>query len=215
MTIFRVVAAVALIVGTGLVHGAWTGRWGRSKAVADVAQRIESVPMEIGEWTATGLEIPAPDRQTAGSEAYLARRYLNRHRGTGVSVTLLAGQPGRISAHTPDACFPSAGYSLTSLAPFQRRYGPDARRAELQTAVALHEGPNPAALRIFWSWNAGKGWTAPAQPRWEFAQESVLCKLYVVRESTAGVVEPGDDPCNDFLGLFLPELDRCVFSMPR
>jgi hypothetical protein len=52
-------------------------------------------------------------------------------------------------------------------------------------------------------------------PRWEFARESVLCKLYVVRETAGALIGPADDPCIDFLGVFLPELDKKVFSLPK
>ena len=42
-----------------------------------------------------------------------------------------------------------------------------------------------------------------------------LCKLYVIRETAGAAVDPEDDPCNDFLNVFLPELDRLVFSGPK
>jgi hypothetical protein len=59
------------------------------------------------------------------------------------------------------------------------------------------------------------GWSAPEDARWRFAPEPTLCKLYVIRETGGASVEPADDPCNDFMGVFLPELDRLAFSEPK
>ena len=168
--------------------------------------------MVIGDWKGTAFELPAEERAMAGAVACLARRYTNPSRGVSVSVLLLGGLPGKISTHTPDVCYPGAGYTLDSPSAFQCRDGPDERQAEFRTALATREGTNPSVLRIFWSWNASKGWTAPEEPRWNFAAEPALCKLYVIRETAGAVVDPGDDPCNDFLSVFLPELDRLVFS---
>ncbi len=46
----RISAALVLIVGAGLVHGAWTNRWGPSPALTALAARFESVPQVIGDW---------------------------------------------------------------------------------------------------------------------------------------------------------------------
>jgi len=211
----RISAAVVLIIGAGLVHGAWTHRWGPSPALAALGARFESVPMVIGDWKGTVFEVPPEDRAMAGAVACLGRVYSNPSRGVSVSVLLLGGLPGKISTHTPDVCYNGGGYTVDSPSAFQRRDGPDEHQAEFRTALATRGGTSPSVLRIFWSWNASKGWSAPEEPRWKFAAEPALCKLYVIRETAGAVVDPGADPCNDFLSVFLPELDRKVFSAPN
>jgi len=215
MDIIRISAALVLIVGAGLVHGAWTNRWGPSAELSALAGRFESVPMVIGAWKGTAFELPAEERAMTGAVACLARRYSNSSRGVTVSVLMLGGLPGAITTHTPEVCYPGAGYTLRAPSPFDSRYGPDERRAGFQTALATREGTRPSVLRIFWSWNASKGWLTPENARWSFASEPALCKLYVIRETAGAVVDPGGDPCNDFLSVFLPELDRLVFSTPK
>src|SRR5262249_32086165 len=144
--------AIILIVGAGLVHGAWTNRWGRSAALATLVQRFESVPMVIGDWKATALELPARERVLAGAEAWLVRAYVNSSRGIAVTVVLLGGLPGDIATHTPDVCYPSAGYGMNAPESFKSRYGPQSRPAEFQTARSVREGTSPSVLRLFWSW---------------------------------------------------------------
>ena len=72
----RVSAAVILIVGAGLVHGAWTERWRPSREVASLAARFESVPLAVGDWNGTPFELPAEDRSSRG------RRWLASPGGT-------------------------------------------------------------------------------------------------------------------------------------
>jgi hypothetical protein len=212
MGIIRTAAIAAVIIGAGLVHGAWTNRWGRSPEMAALAARFESVPMAIGEWTAAPFELGVRERKMAGAEACLARAYTNPGRGVTVSVLLIGGLPGKISTHTPEICYTAAGYDLGTPAAYDRRYGPDGRRANFRTALATRRGANPDALRILWTWHASTGWVAPEEPRLTFASEPTLCKLYVVRKAGGAAVEPDRDPCNDFLDVLLPVLDRTVFA---
>jgi len=215
LRVIQIAAAAALILGAGLVHGSWTHRWGASPALAALAARFESVPMVIGDWKATSFELGARERTMAGAEACLGRVYTNARRGATVSVLLLGGLPGDITTHTPDVCYRGAGYALSVPAPFEYRRGPEAPPAGFRTALAERGGANPSILRIFWTWRSSMGWSAPEDARWRFASEPSLCKLYVIRETGGAAVEPVDDPCNDFMNVFLPELDRLAFSEPK
>jgi hypothetical protein len=211
----RILAAAILIIGAGLVHGSWTNRWRPSRALANQAARLDAIPTVIGDWTGTPFAVPAPDLAMAGAVNYMARRYTNPRRDVTLTVLMLCGLPGDISLHTPEACYPGAGFTLGDTAVFTRTYGSPEHRAEFRTAVATRAGTNPAMLRIFWGWNASKGWLAPQDARWTFASEPALCKLYVVRETAGSIPDPSDDACNQFLTLLLPALDRSVFSDPQ
>ncbi len=208
----RIVAAVTLIVGAGLVQGTYCGRFGSSCAESALRARIESLPMTIGDWKGTMFELPAPERDLAGATACFAAVYTNANRGVTVSVLLLGGNPGKISVHTPDICYRGEGYSTSAAGEFDYSYGQEPRHAMFRTIVATRGGTTPSVLRVFWSWNNSKGWSAPEDPRFSFALEPALCKLYVVRETWGQVVDPATDPCKDFLAVFLPEVDRRLLS---
>ena len=162
----QIIIAAAFLVGVGYVHGKWTNRWGPSPEIAALTARFESVPMEIGDWTATPFEIGLPERKLAGAEAYLARVYTNPGRGATVSVLLIGGLPGKISTHTPEICYTAAGYDLGTPSAYDRRYSQDGRQAHLRTALAIRGLADPDALRIFWTWHASTGWAAPGNPAW-------------------------------------------------
>ncbi len=204
------VAALALIVGSGRMHGAWTNRWRTSPALAELAARLDSVPTVLGDWTATSQAIPSRHMAIAGAVGQISRVYTNPIKGLTVTVLMLCGLPGNISVHTPDVCYPGAGYTLGDAERFVHRYGVPERKAEFQTAIASRAGTNPSRLRLYWAWHGSSGWSAPENARWAFAAEPMLSKLYIVRETGGVAVDPKDDPSTQLLSLLLPELDRVM-----
>ncbi len=148
------VAALALIVGSGLVHGAWTKRWRTAPALAELAARLESVPTVLEDWTATSQAIDPRELAMAGA----------------------------------------VGHELRSFRP----------------PSPAGQGPNHPRLRLYWAWHGSSGWSAPENPRWAFAAEPMLSKLYIVRETGGVAVDPKEDLCAQFLSLLLPELDRVM-----
>jgi hypothetical protein len=214
--LFRGAAAVVLIVGAGLIHGTWTNRWGASPELSALHAKFESIPLVIGDWKGTRQTLPVRELTMTGASSYFSAMYINPTRGASVSVLLLGGLPGKIATHTPDVCYPGAGFTLSQPSQANYVYGAGKDRAVFQTAVASKlTGTNPIELQIVWSWNNAKGWTAPESPRLSFASDPMLCKLYVTRQAGSANVEPTSDPGADFLSVFLPELDRSVFSVPK
>ncbi len=151
----------------------------------------------------------------AGAVACLARVYTNPSRGVSVSVLLLGGLPGKISTHTPDVCYRGAGYTLDSPARFRLPLRPRRTAGGIPNGPGNAGGDEPVRLADLLELERLEGVAAPDEPRWKFAAAPALCKLYVIRETAGAVVDPGRDPCNDFLSVFLPELDRLVFSAPK
>jgi Protein of unknown function (DUF3485) len=216
INVIRISVSVMLIVNAGIVHGAWTNRWGPSRSLTALAARFESVPMVICDWKALELVMDPRERAMVGGVACLSRVYANQSRGVAVSVVLLGGLRADISRHTPHVCYTGARFILNSSSLYPFHYGVDEQRqSEFQTAVATRRGTNLSILRVFLGWNASKGWAPPSEPRWTYGSASTLCKPYVARETAGAVVAPGIDPCNDFPRVFLPELNRLVFATSK
>ena len=206
----RIAVALVLIIGTGLVHGTWTNRWRLSPGLTELAARLNTVPEVLGDWKATSRrELPPRELAMTGAVGYISRTYTNPSKALAVSVLLLSGLPGTITTHTPDACYPGVGYTLGNAEKFELKYGAG-QRAEFQTAVASRDGAHPSHLRLYWSWCSSKGWSAPEDARWALAAEPMLSKLYVVRETVGAKIAPKDDPCDEFMTLLLPALDRAM-----
>ncbi len=207
-----VLASLTLIAGAGALHGRWTNRWEPAPELGRAADRLALIPLSVGDWRGKDYELDREQAEAARLAGYCYRRYENRRSRRAVSVLLVCGRPGPVAAHTPDVCYPGAGYRLKAApAPFTLDYGGGAA-AGFKTARFRRDAEVGAEeLRIFWSWSAGSGWSAPDNPRWSFARHPALYKLYAIREKSVKEDRRAeDDPCVGLLTLLLPELDRAL-----
>jgi hypothetical protein len=212
------IIAVAIVAVSGVVHGLHTDRWGQRAEVADRAAAIDRVPMIIGDWDGRPVAIDPRVLEAAGAAGHVSRRYVNRSNGDAVSVVLLCGRPGPISVHTPDVCYQSAGRSMLGqqarkLVDYTTSNGVK-RSAEFFSAEFRKQSvTTTSSMHVFWTWNAGRSWSAPDNPRLKFAAAPALYKLYVSRESAQATASPEPDLGLEFLRLLVPELDRALFPL--
>jgi hypothetical protein len=205
------IVALFLIVATGYVHGRLTNRWSGSPATAEAVAKVARLPMEIGPWRGQEYELDAAVLKRAGIDGYAGRRYVDPRSGAAVTILFVCGRPGPISAHTPEVCYPGAGYEPQGEA--VRRsipVGGSGPPAEfLVCDFARPAVPASPTTRILWSWNGGAGWETSRNPRLSFARYPNLYKLYVLSERTE---KSGDDPVPGFLELLLPALQSILTS---
>jgi hypothetical protein len=202
-------AASLLIVATGLMHGAWTDRWARSADITEAAARLPEIPMTLGTWEGKDLE-PGAGSSLPGIAGSLRREYTDRRRGVRVVIALVAGRPGPVATHTPEACYGANGYFV---GPKKVSSLPGGAKFWYSEAVKTRE-TDEARLRIYWAWNGGTGWVAAADarqelPRWK---HPVLHKLYVVRDLSQASGDTGPDACEELLKELLPAMQRALFS---
>jgi hypothetical protein len=210
-----VLLAALLLVFSGVFHGIHTGRWSTSAEVETAAARCESLPLKIGEWLGEEAS-PLPDAEIKLAEiaGYVTRKYTNS-KGDHIQVLLLWGRPGPIAVHTPEVCFPGAGYKIIGERQ-KRRATPsdDDPSDEFWTARFKSSKPQTPPIRAFWAWSDGGEWRAADHPRWGYARSDYLYKLYVIR-GMAHLDEPiKTDPCVDLLNVLVPELRRALSTDP-
>lgn len=78
---------------------------------------LSSFPRTLGEWQAAeGLEstLDPEVARIAGSADHLIRTYVNETSGERAEVLVLYGSAFLVWAHTPDACYPAAGFRQVS-----------------------------------------------------------------------------------------------------
>lgn len=205
-------AALAFLVSYGIAEGLWTNRWHTSDALDRSVARLDAVPRLIGEWQ--GVDQKLDPRQVARAEmsGYLMRRYVHAKSGAVVNVLLVCGRPGPTSVHSPDICYAGAGYTPAG-APTRR--GITAGKTGVPSfwvAQFQKPGPAPEPLRIYWAWGAEGEWLAADRPRIELAHHAVLYKLYVVRSLSSSDESLTNDPSDEFLQQFLPEVREALFA---
>jgi Protein of unknown function (DUF3485) len=210
------IAATCLLLGDGLLFGLWSNRWQDSSQLPRAVKSLEDLPLTIGAWR--GQPLPALDERVctiAGFAGHIHRRYENPSAGKSVTVLLACGAFGPISVHTPEVCFAGGGYiqgGATTTCNLDLPKSPAAHLWTAQFAKAAADGP--VKLRVYWTWNARRAWQAPSNPRWEFAGEPVLYKLYVIQEVRGEENTSAEDQCQAFLRVLLPELDKDLAFKP-
>lgn len=211
MRLVPAIIALLLIIASGVVHGLQSHRWGAPVERTAALSRLKQIPAALETWTSEDLEIPANQLLAAGAEGYVARRYLNRADGSTVNLMILAGGSGPISLHPPTVCFVGAGWQLTR-APERCRFERDAstKDAFWETTFRRDEAGTSIDLLTLWGWSSGGAWTASASPRFEFAGEPFLCKLYLTSAGTPDDPEAARRAINEFVKVFLPQIDAAL-----
>ncbi len=209
---FVTMTVFALLAGAGALHGLWTGRWAPGPDATAAGARFDRVPMTVGDWDGTDINV---DRKMLPQEVvgpYLMRRYANRVDGSVVSLFLTSGRPGpTLVHHTPLTCYPSAGYAV-SAPPSPYAVEAEGGPAEFRVAgFSKAAGAVPTHVRVFWSWSGDGRWRAPDEPRLPFARYPVLFKLYVIRQLVAEDEPLQGEPCAEFLRHLVPGLNQALF----
>lgn len=197
-------ASLAVVIATGIGHGAWTGRWKSSPDRAASEARPGRVPAALGPWRGEPLAFDRREVERSGVDGCVARRYVDEESGESLTMLLVSGAPGPVAVHTPDVCYAGAGYEEVS-APSHREIRPEGSSRGADFLVAEYrkrDVAQPCYLRVYWAWSRGGAWAAPPNPRVAFATASILYKVYVVRELSAPGEARDEDPAIDFIARF-------------
>jgi hypothetical protein len=208
-------AGLVLLLGAAVVHGLWTDRWGSTRDLDQALARLDRIPSTLAGWTVRDVPVDADQAEGAarvGIARVVRKQFIRAGDGQSVSVILMGGRFGPLCVHTPDVCFGGAGYVMSSRQMRQEIVCENGSTVSFWTAEFKKPGAVEAApLRIYWGWNASKGWQAPDNPRYAFRMQPVLFKLYLVREITPASTSLTDDPAVALLKTWLPALDEALF----
>jgi hypothetical protein len=205
-------AGLAIILGAGLVHGVWTERWQPRRELQDAVARLQNLPGNLGPWKQSPAKLDPEALRQAEAVGHWSKEYTHEGGGNTVLVILLCGRPGPMSVHRPEHCYSGAGFEMTAPPfPYEVLAEDGSRLAQCWSAkFRQQDAADPTRLRIFWTWFAGGSWQAPESPRFVFAGNPALYKLYVVRVMTAAQERFEEDPCLDFLRRLLPALTQAL-----
>ena len=204
-----ILLTLALLLTGGIVHGLYSDRWRTTRELEDGIERLPSVPLEVADWK--GEEQPTKDDEfaQAGATGYWSRIY--RKEKHEILVILMVGRAGRMSVHTPEVCYQGAGYKISGSPRNHKLLGVAGDEvADFRTANFVKPGQAHSELQLFWTWNAGEGWTAPINPRWQFAGKPALYKLYFSHAVAGLSASTPKRQMEDFLRSFIPALEDAL-----
>jgi hypothetical protein len=210
-------AALALVLGSGWVHGMWSGRWQEQDSLVEAVARVDQVPLTLGDsatapptWTARPEETDEGSFAQTGALAYWARTYTHASGNHHVLVILMCGRPKNMAVHTPEVCYQGAGFKMVGVPETWnvswQEIASEAR-ASFWTAQFRKETGFTGGLRLFWGWNSQGEWQALRNPRWDARGEPFLYKMYVSHD----VVGADTRLAQEFMQEFLPTLQKTLF----
>jgi hypothetical protein len=208
-----------LIIGLSFYEGMYLkDRWGEPGAeAAEMGKRFKNVPKKIGDWVGQDMPVDEQNRKTAGAVNYVSRFYKNEKTGREVRLWLIVGHSRDIVRHTPNICYPNAGF---------RQDSPEIRHqvslkgkdpAEFYTAKFIKESSfGRIAERVFWAWNspATNKWEAPDTARHHYGLTKALYKVYFTTNTFGDEKTAEDSVAAEFAELMLPEIDKALFPEP-
>jgi len=209
-----VLASAVLLLGTGLLHGFITNRWGNSSGLKEAISRLDRLPLTADDWEGTVLKRDVDAQTVRKSGAFVQAHYVNRTTGEGVQVSLICGRPGTLSLHPPTICFPAHGYQekarpIKISVPRKDSGSPtEWTAADFARPVAAGE----ERIHVLWCYGLDGQWLTPENPRIGLAGREAVYKLYVARVGFGEETSSRKDPDVAFLGAFLPELERALFG---
>lgn len=210
--LLTLVAAVALVAGVTVVQGFLTERWSDRNDKEELLRAAELLekrfPVRCGDWERVeDIKGDPKELERAGAVGHVSRVFRNTNTKMLVSAFVVCATPHDASGHTPDRCYPGAGFEM---AESEHRHGiplEDGRTAETFTATFRKESQT---LRIYWTYGVGGKWIAPQIARIELAGAPAVYKLYAIIDESATTKPRSQAACTDFLAALLPEIDRSV-----
>ena len=181
MQLLPTFAVVSVLLATGLVHGVLTERWTPPQDLASAVEKLEHLPDKVGDWE--GEPLQTHHGKVPGIAGAVTRRYVHRLTDASVTVYLACGRGGPVSIHTPDVCYAAGGYRVDPETAISCAKRPGLAGAQFLTTNMRKQGT--ADLRVFWSWHCRERWVTADSPRFAFARQPLLYKLYLIRELTS------------------------------
>jgi hypothetical protein len=215
MRLLPLIAGSSLLVASSVVHGVWSNRWSVSDELQHAGARLESLPLQLGDWQGQPSEIDARQLTVAEAAGHVSRHYVHRRSSAAVSLLVLAGRPGPLAVHQPEVCYVGSGF--VPLGKKERWNGPadsSVRGSSFWVGRFARTGADPQTLRVIHAWGPAGDWSAADRPRLEFARLPALYKIYVVRQLSTPDEPLDKDPALDFLRVAVPALRRCLNAAP-
>jgi len=201
------VAVVVLAVSTA-IEGVWSERWVSFEDIPVYAEQLKRVPMQIGDWKGKqAAQVPDDILAQAGAVGNLSLTYQNSQNEE-VAVFLVCGRTLDMLAHSPQICYPAAGYEMKGEPARQPIETEGGGVADFFTTI--FEKSDPFGVkneRVYWSFCGANGWEASSQPTWTFGGQPVLYKLYVIAPTGRDAMSDRN-PCTEFIRVLIPELNR-------
>lgn len=201
--------AVALLATSATV------RYWQSRGVDEALRQglkspfeLKELPMTLGDWKGTDEPLdPAIARATGCSDSVF-RTYSNEKTGARVSLILLYGPAEEVSIHSPDNCYPAAGYGLVGGVE-RRNVEAGKSRYPFESMVYIKgEGGRTERQEVYCTWRYSGQWNPARAVMKKLERLPGMYKVHVTRQVVPGELREVGNPCESLLAELMPWVDR-------
>ena len=205
---------LAATLASGWWHGQFVNRWRSPGALDAAAGKLgKELPPRLGPWRmAKTLKLDRDVQRTLQCAGHLLGIYTNDQTGETMTVAVLAGPSGPLTAHTPEVCFPGSDYELAA---DKKRFAVIDEHQRQHTLWQIHANARDATrpnLRVLYGWSRGGSWEAVRGPRFALAGLPLLYKVQIAASPLDPGTQQATDPAQDFLARFLAQLQPRLIS---
>jgi EpsI family protein len=212
---FRLWSKVALVV---VLVGASAGvRWVRADRYAGLIEAgelppfpIEDLPMAFGPWKGKDAKMDSEVARVTGASGMASREYVNERTGVRLSVIVLYGPATKVYIHSPEVCYPNAGFRQIEGPLVQRIPVGDQRPPFASLLYEKGFGSVQDRHQVYYSWYYGGKWSPEVLRQKQVDRLPGMFKVHIDRRAGAHEQIDLNDPCVDFLKLLLPDLQRRI-----
>jgi hypothetical protein len=210
MRFLFLIVAVALTVGPAYYHGLHSFRWGEDKQLLEMADQLQKLPVEIGDWKRVNeKEMSSTEVAQLRPVGYIAREYSNG--ALNATMFVLIGPTGPTAAHTPDICYDARQYRTLG----QRQKTPmgDALIGQSECWSLGFESRNVDRhlMKTWYAWTVDGKWHAAENPRYSFGDSRFLVKLQIAIFYPDQATMDADNSSSEFVNGVAQHLTRHLF----
>jgi len=169
---------------------------------------LADLPMDLGAWKGRETTMDPRIVRSSGSTDIVTRRYVDQATGVGLDVVVLYGPTSEMFIHTPELCYPAAGYepmpgtverpiALAGAGPVPFR----------SLAFTKGEGGVADTQEVYYSLRYDGRWTTQSTSPKASKRIPGMYKVQVCRRISSRERRDLDNPCEPFLTSLVGEIE--------
>jgi hypothetical protein len=208
----RAAIVVAILVGSGGVRW-WQAR--RVEARMDAGRerqfKLDEIPLTLCDWAGERSEMDERIVRATGSDELITRRYVDGRTGVVLDVIVLYGPTSEIFIHSPEVCYPKAGFGSHEKTVDRTLEIGDVKATFRSVAYAKGDPGSREIQDVYFSWRYNGDWTPTVGSPKQLDRIPGMYKVQVARRLTQRETRADErDPCEAFLKVLIPDLESRI-----